>query len=121
MADEDTSGAPNYGFWAVIGGLAVLVIIGGVAIGRYSAAADAAGLIGAAGAVVGTVVGAFFGVHAGSAASQQAQAAANDQHQAAVAQATQAQQDAMRSALRAAIAIQPGTPEAKEFLDNLPK
>ncbi|HET9646752.1 MAG TPA: hypothetical protein VFP34_00785 [Microlunatus sp.] len=58
----------SFGFWIVIAGLGALVLISLVAIFKYSAVADASGVVTAAGTVIGTVVGTFFGVHAGSAA-----------------------------------------------------
>lgn len=50
----------SFGFWIVIVGLVVMLVISLVSVFRYTSVGDASGAITAAGTVVGT----FFGVHA---------------------------------------------------------
>ena len=54
------------GFWVVIAGLLVLLTAYGMAIWKYSSAADASTLLAAATGTIGAVVGAFFGIQAGA-------------------------------------------------------
>lgn len=111
--------ATNAGLWAVLGGLVVLALIAGFAIVRYSAANDAANVIAAVGTVLGALVGAFFGVHVGAAAGAQAQQDALTKVQASNQNALDAMHQNTTNLVHAAVALQPGSAEAKQFLATL--
>jgi hypothetical protein len=63
----------RYGFWIVIVGLLVIVLVFLSAIARWTVAADVTAVVGSVTGVVGTVVGAFFGVQVGSAGKEKAE------------------------------------------------
>ncbi|HET9654534.1 MAG TPA: hypothetical protein VFP72_04220 [Kineosporiaceae bacterium] len=103
----------SFGFWIVIAGLGALVLISLVAIFKYSAVADASGVVTAAGTVIGTVVGTFFGVHAGSAAGNAGAARAESGRQRA-----EAVKDTVVTGLaKVAAAAEPGSPTALAIQD----
>lgn len=89
MADharrEDRSGSAvsdrwKYGLWAVLSGLAALVIVYVAALVRYSSPADVAALLGPALATIGTLTAAYFGIQAGAAGKEEADAAKDAAH-----------------------------------------
>lgn len=108
MDKSKTKNKDNYGFWAVVAGLATLVVAVMLAVFRYQTAIEATGLVTAVGTVVGTVVGAYFGIHAGTAAAQNTQAGAMEAVKAANA-----------LTVRAALAVAPGSDEARAVAANL--
>ncbi|HEY4458893.1 MAG TPA: hypothetical protein VGN81_31560 [Pseudonocardiaceae bacterium] len=109
----------NAGLWAVLGGLAVLALVAAFSIFRYSVATDAANVIAAVGTVLGALVGAFFGVHVGAAAGAQAQKDALNNAQATNQQAMDTVHQNTNKLVQAAVALQPGSPEANQFLAAL--
>ena len=118
---DETGSEPrrNAGLLAVFGGLLVLALVAGFAIVRYQAATDAANVIAAVGTVLGALVGAFFGVHVGAAAGAQAQQDALNKVQTTNQQALDAAHRNTTNLVQAAVALQPGTPEANQFLAAL--
>ncbi len=63
----------KYGFWVVLAGLLVILIVYGIAVYTWRAASDFAAAAGSVAGVVGTIVAAFFGVQVGSAGKERAQ------------------------------------------------
>jgi vacuolar-type H+-ATPase subunit I/STV1 len=63
----------KYGFWVVLAGLLVVLLVYAVAVMNWKAASDVAAVVSSASAVVGTIVGAFFGVQVGSAGKEKAE------------------------------------------------
>jgi uncharacterized membrane protein len=109
----------NAGLWAILGGVVVLALVAGFAIVRYSAANDAANVIAAVGTVLGALVGAFFGVHIGASAGAQAQQDALNKVQATHQQAMDSLQQNNNQLVQAAVAMQPGSDAANQFLATL--
>lgn len=64
----------KYGFWVVIVGLVVIVLVLVLAMTRWTAASDVTAVVGSVMGVVGTVVGAFFGIQVGSTGKEKAEA-----------------------------------------------
>lgn len=64
----------KYGALLIGGAFALLAVIFGVAMWRFSTAADVTAVVGAVAGVVGTIVGAFFGVQVGSSGKEAAEA-----------------------------------------------
>jgi vacuolar-type H+-ATPase subunit I/STV1 len=62
----------KYGFWIVVIGLAVVVLVLLLAF-RWKAASDVVAVVGSVTGVIGTIVGAFFGVQLGSAGREKAE------------------------------------------------
>src|ERR1700683_269568 len=52
---------PAYGAWVVIAGLAAIVVVFGIAVLRYSTAAEVTTAVGAVSGVIAALVGAYFG------------------------------------------------------------
>ena len=63
----------RYGFWVVVVGLVVVLVVYAVAIRTWGGAADVAEVVSSVTAVVGTIVGAFFGVQVGAAGKEKAE------------------------------------------------
>jgi len=82
----------KYGFWTVLVGLGVVLIVCAIAAVRWNTAGEVATVVGSITGVVGTMVGAFFGVHVGSAGKEKAE---------------QDRKDAEDKALRLASALPP--------------
>ncbi len=62
-----------HGFVVVLVGLGAVVFIFGVAIWRWTDAAEVASVVGTAGGLIGTLVGTFFGLHAGAVGKDKAE------------------------------------------------
>ncbi len=90
----------QWGMWVVMGGLLVLAFSIGMAVERWTTAADATSVITASGSVIGTMVGAFFGVEAGGQGRKEAQKSADKAHDLASASQSQALEH-MKAAARA--------------------
>jgi high-affinity nickel permease len=118
-------GDKSYGFWIVISGLAVLLVVSLVAVLRYGAITEASGVITAVGTVIGTMVGTFFGVHIGSTAgAASAQQAETGRQLAETArQHAEAVKNTLVSGLsRVAAASEPGSPTAdavQQLIDSI--
>lgn len=89
-ASSGQNPAPNvdmarvkYGAWLVGGAFVVLAVVFGVAVSRFTTAADVTAAVGSVATVVGTIVGAFFGVQVGSSGKEAAEAARNQAERAA--------------------------------------
>jgi len=99
----------KYGLWAVLSGLAALVIVYVAALVRYSSPADVAPLLGPALATIGTLTAAYFGIQAGSAGKEQADAAKDAAHIEAMKFAAIADPD--RAAQLLGLPAHPGGPD----------
>ena len=62
----DTDEKP-YGFWIIIAGFVVVVIVFIVSVHKWGEAKDVTAAVGSITGIVGTLAGAYFGVHAGAA------------------------------------------------------
>lgn len=82
----------KYGFWTVLIGLGIVLIVYVMAALTWHSAGEVATVVGSITGVVGTIVGAFFGVHVGSAGKERAE---------------QDRKDAEDKALRLASALPP--------------
>ena len=89
-ASSGQNPAPNvdmarvkYGAWLVGGAFVVLGVVFGVAVSRFTTAADVTAAVGSVATVVGTIVGAFFGVQVGSSGKEAAEAGRNQAERAA--------------------------------------
>jgi len=96
MPETNAKNEPNdrikYGFYLVIIGLVVILVVSLVAVRKYTTANDVVTVIGSVTGVIGTIVGAFFGVQVGAAGKEKAEAA---------------RQEAEEKALKLASAMQP--------------
>ncbi|MGE3404909.1 MAG: hypothetical protein AB7K63_20150 [Vicinamibacterales bacterium] len=63
----------TYGFRIVVGGLALVGVVFGLAVVLFEGAADVTAVVGSVSGVVGTVVGAFFGLQVGAAGKDKAE------------------------------------------------
>jgi len=99
----------KYGLWAVLSGLAALVLVYVAALVRYSSPADVAPLLGLALATIGTLTGAYFGIQAGAAGKEQADAAKDAAHVEAMRFAAIADPD--RAALLLGLPTHPDGPD----------
>lgn len=61
------------GIWVVGMGLATVLLALGVAVWRFTTAADVTAVVGSTTGVVGTLIGAFFGLQIGSAGKEKVQ------------------------------------------------
>jgi hypothetical protein len=82
----------KYGFWTVLVGLGVVLVVCVMAALTWHSAGEVATVVGSITGVVGTIVGAFFGVHVGSVGKEKAE---------------QDRKDAEDKALRLASALPP--------------
>ncbi len=64
----------KYGFWVVICGFVVVVLVLGLAMRNWTDAKDVIAVTGAVGGIVGSLAGAFFGVQVGSVGREKAEA-----------------------------------------------
>jgi hypothetical protein len=64
----------KYGAWLIVAAFVLLGIVFGIAVARFTTAADVTGAVGSVATVVGTIVGAFFGAQIGSAGKEAAEA-----------------------------------------------
>jgi len=64
----------RYGALLIVAAFALLGVVFGVAVTRFTGAADVTAVVGSVAAVIGTIVGAFFGVQAGSSGKETAEA-----------------------------------------------
>ena len=96
MPETNAKSQPNdrakYGFYLVVIGLVVILVVFVVAVWKYGAANDVVTVVGSVTGVIGTIVGAFFGLQAGAAGKEKAEAA---------------RKDAEEKALKLASALQP--------------
>jgi hypothetical protein len=65
----------RYGFWIIITGFALILLITIIATFRWSEVTSVATVVGAVASLVGTVVGAFLGVQVGAVGKERAEAA----------------------------------------------
>lgn len=84
----------------ILSGLLAILIVVAVAVVRYVNSGDAASVITAAGATIGTLVGAYFGLNLGSAGRQKAEDSKDAAHAKLIA---------------VAAALPPGDPTAEEL------
>jgi Na+/H+ antiporter NhaC len=82
MPETNTKNEANdrtkYGFYLVIIGLVVILVVFVVAVRKYTTANDVVTVIGSVTGVIGTIVGAFFGVQVGAAGKEKAETARRD-------------------------------------------
>ena len=64
----------KYGAWLIGAAFVLLVAVLGIAVSKFTAAADVTAVVGSVAAVVGTIIGAFFGVQVGSSGKEVAEA-----------------------------------------------
>jgi hypothetical protein len=64
----------KYGACLIGGAFVLLGIVFGVAVSRFTAAADVTAVVGSVATVVGTIVGAFFGIQVGSSGKEAVEA-----------------------------------------------
>jgi hypothetical protein len=60
----------HYGFWIIIAGFLVVLLVFVVAVLKWPEAKDVTAAVGAVTGTVGTLAGAYFGVHAGAAGKE---------------------------------------------------
>jgi len=73
MAEADMTRI-KYGAWLIGAAFVLLGGVFGVAVWRYSSAADVVAVVGSVATVAGTILGAFFGAQVGSAGKEAAEA-----------------------------------------------
>jgi len=68
---------PAWGAWVVITGLVAIVVVFGIAVLRYSTAADVTTAVGAVSGVIAALVGAYFGIRGATLAQTNAESSSN--------------------------------------------